>query len=238
MKAYIAKNRPVLITSLWLAFATIMAIGQAYAASVKLPNDATTYLPVLVEEIDAYWADMDMREFSAGLVEQESLWKLKATLKTSREFGCGFGQFTRTFNANGSVRFDALEETKRLDKSLAAWNWTDCYNARFQLRGMILKLKQNERSCKVWMANLTDVKKCDGAAYNGGLGGFSARIRMCRTKADCNPRVWDGHLEKQCAASNVKQAGYGESFCQINSKYPGRILNRMDKYRPYMYKNP
>jgi hypothetical protein len=234
MKFFSQRCWTIILLVAWLFFAIMTYPAQA----AKLPNDAPTYLPVLVNEIDTYWKDMQYREFAAGLVEQESLWKIGATLKRDREFGCGFGQFTKTFNKDGSVRFDTLTETKRLDKSLAAWDWQDCYNAKFQLRAMLLKLKANERSCKVWMDDPLDIKRCDGSAYNGGLGGFSARMRLCRSTAGCNPRVWDGHLSIQCAASNVKQVGYGESFCQINSKYPGRVILRMEKYKPYMIHKP
>lgn len=230
---FFAKHFYKLVVLLVLLFVVLAA-----NAGPKLPNDAPVYLPMLVEEIDTHWKDMEYREFTAGLVEQESFWKLRAELKHAREYGCGFGQFTKTYNKDGSIRFDALTETKALHKSLANWNWEDCSNARFQLRGMLLKLKANERSCKVWMDDPLDIKRCDGSSYNGGLGGYSARIRMCRAKADCNPRKWVGHLELQCAASNVKQAGYGESFCQINSKYPGRVIQRMEKYKPYMIRQP
>lgn len=227
-------------TLFWLISLVMLALGHwslspAQAAEPKFPNQAKIYLPVLINEIETFWPDMEYRETAAGLVEQESNWKLKAALKQPREFGCGLAQFTRTFNKDGSVRFDALTETKALHKSLAGWNWDDCYNAQFQLRGMILKLKQNERSCRVWMGTAEDIKRCDFSAYNGGVGGFSKRIRMCRATPGCDPRVWTGHLEKQCAASNVKVEGYGESFCQINSKYPGRVFSRSVKYQYHMF---
>jgi hypothetical protein len=235
MKTFFHKHLSALAILLWVLF--VLATAPAQAAP-KLPNDAPAYVPVLVGEIDTYWADMQYREFLAGLVEQESNWKIGATLKHEREFGCGLGQFTKTFNKDGSIRFDTLTETKRLDKSLAGWNWDDCYNAKFQLRAMLLKIKTNERSCKVWMDDSLDIKRCDGSAYNGGLGGYSKRMRLCRATAGCDARKWEGHLELQCAASNTKVAGYGESFCQINSKYPGRILTRMEKYKPYMIRKP
>lgn len=223
---------------LWVLLCVCQALASLAVAAPKLPNQAPQYLPILIEELNTYHPKVQIAQFYPGLVEQESLWKLNATLKTSREWGCGFGQFTVAYNANGTVRFDALAETKRLHKSLSGWNWADCANARYQLRAVVLKGKQHERFCEVYMDTPEDVKKCMGSSYNGGEGGFTKRIRMCRAKADCNPRLWDANLEKQCAASNTKVHGYGESFCEINSRYPGRVFKRMEKYQPYMSPKP
>lgn len=196
----------------------------------KLPGKAAELLPTLVMEQSTYWPGLSEPAYIAGLIDQESGWKPTATLRTSREWGCGLGQFTVTYNKDGSVRFDAIAETKRLDKSLANWNWQDCSNVRYQMRASILKSKQNDRNCSVWMKDSHNALACNGSGYNGGMGGVSLRIRMCRAKPGCDPKVWEGNLEKQCTASTTKVAGYGESFCEINSKYPGRIFNRMPKF--------
>jgi hypothetical protein len=202
----------------------------AYAQQ-KLPGDSERLLPVLSNEITRFWNDIPIREFPAGVVDQESNWKLKATLKTSRELGCGLAQFTKAYNADGSVRFDALEETKRLDPSLANWGWQDCYSSQFQLRGLVLKLKSNDRDCKTMMEDTVDRLACDAAKYNGGAGSIAKRIRTCRATLGCKPKVWHNNLELQCPQSKAKVAGYGESFCDINSKYPNRVFTRMVKFK-------
>jgi hypothetical protein len=199
--------------------------------NIKLPGEAAVLLPVLKSEINTYWADLPVREFPAGLIDQESGWKPKATLRTSREWGCGLGQFTVAYDADGKVRFDALAETRRLDPSLKNWDWTDCSNAQFQMRGTLLKLKGGYRDCAVQMINAKNAIACDASKYNGGAGGVSKRIRLCRMDKNCDPRYWYGNLEKQCGQSTVKVAGYGESFCDINSKYPARIEARMPKFK-------
>lgn len=200
----------------------------------KLPNDALSLMPVLRSEIGAFWPGLGLHAFPAGIVEQESLWKIRAKLQTSREYGCGLGQFTKAYDKNGKVRFDALTETKRLDPSLADWNWEDCYNAQFQLRGLVLKLKINDRSCAAQLVALREVLACDAAMYNGGAGSVSKRIRLCDIKPGCDPTKWFGHLEYMVAQSTVKVRGYGESFAETNSKYPGRVFARMDKYEGYL----
>jgi hypothetical protein len=206
----------------------------ACSAAAKLPGDAAQLIPVLRSEIATHWPDVAPRTWIPAVIEQESLWRIRAQLKTDRELGCGLGQFTKAFNADGTVRFDALTETKRLDPSLAGWDWRDCANAQYQLRGVVLKLKVNERQCAPLMATNRDVKACNGGMYNGGGGSVTKRIRACQVQAGCNPRVWFGHLDQQCPQSKVKHAGYGESFCDINSKYPLRVEARQAKYEEVM----
>lgn len=219
-----------------IVFALALFLHTGYVAAqgsgLKLPGDSAQLLPVLDKEIDTFWIDLTSRPWMASIPDQEANWKLKATLKTSRELGCGLGQFTMAYDAKGNVRFDALAETKRLDPSLKDWNWKDCYNAQYQLRGLVLKMRANERQCAMVMRGDRNIKACDGAAYNGGFGSVTKRIRACRMDPTCDAEEWFGHLDKQCPQANVKVAGYGESFCMINSKYPGRVEARMYKFLP------
>jgi hypothetical protein len=210
----------------------ILFFDLSGAVAQKLPGDSAQLLPVLNTEIDKFWPGLTPRSWLAAIPDQEANWKLKATLKTSRELGCGLGQFTIAYDAAGKVRFDALEETKRLDPSLKDWNWKDCYNAQYQLRGVVLKMRTNDRQCTPLMDGNRNVKACAGAAYNGGFGSVTKRIRLCRMNPECDPDEWYGHLDQQCAQSNVKVQGYGESFCMINSKYPGRVEARQGKFLP------
>jgi hypothetical protein len=197
----------------------------------KLPGKAAELLPVLKTEIETFWPTLVPREFVAGVIDQESNWNPAARLKTSRELGCGLGQHTIAYNADGSVRFDGIAETKRLDKSLANWDWKDCGQVQYQMRGTVLKLKVSERNCSVLLEGNRDIKACDGSQYNGGAGNTGKRIKLCKMDGTCNPKKWYDNLEKQCGHSKVKVQGYGESFCEINSKYPGRVEARMVKFK-------
>jgi hypothetical protein len=200
----------------------------------KLPNDAPVLLPQMVEEIETYWPEIPDYTFIAGLIDQESFWKIRAQLKTARELGCGLGQFTIAYNKDGSTRFDALSETKRLHSSLKEWDWRDCYATTYQMRAIVLKNKAQHRSCEAFMANPIEALKCDAGAYNGGAGSVTKRIRFCRATSGCNPKIWEGHLSTQCPQSKAKHEGYGESFCEINSRYPGRIFTRMPKFKSHI----
>lgn len=212
--------------------AIVLFFDMSVAIAQKLPGDAAQYLPVLDNEITTYWHDLESRSWLATIPDQEAGWKLKATLKTSRELGCGLGQFTIAYDANGAVRFDALEETKRLDPSLRDWNWKDCYNAQYQLRGLTLKMRANHRNCSAVFNSPREQFACDGASYNGGFGSVTKRIRLCRMDVKCDPTQWYGHLDTKCAQSTTKVAGYGESFCEINAKYPMRVEQRQSKFLP------
>lgn len=220
------------VIALVLLLASAFSYGQV--KPVKLPGSAATLLPMLNTEINTYWSHLQPRAFPAGVIDQESNWKPTARLKTSRELGCGLAQFTIAYNSDGSVRFDALTETKALDPSLQGWNWRDCGEIKFQMRGMLLKLKVNDRGCSTLMDGNINIKACASSRYNGGSGNTAGRIRLCRMNASCNPRAWFDNLEMQCPQSKVKVHGYGESFCEINSKYPRRVFTRMNKFTPYL----
>lgn len=200
----------------------------------QLPNSAATLIPQLKQEIEDYWPDQFPRTFIPALIEQESNWKLNARLKTSREFGCGLGQFTVAYNANGTVRFDALSEIREKDKSLEGWSWRNCYEAKYQLRAVVVKLHAEAKACAPLLKGAANVQACTAARYNGGSGSVAKRIRYCRAAKGCNAAEWYGNLELQCPQSKVKAHGYGESFCEINSKYPRRINVRMPKYTEVM----
>lgn len=216
----------------------LLFFDMTYCLAQKLPGDGAQVIPVMQNEINTYWPELLPKAYLAMEADQESGLKVKATLKTSRELGCGLGQFTIAYDARGNPRFDALAETKQLDPSLKNWNWKDCYNVQYQVRAMIFKLKATERNCSPLMANNREVKACVGSAYNGGFGGVTKRMRMCRMTAGCDPSYWFGNLERQCTQSTTKVAGYGESFCEINSKYPGRVEARQYKFKTIWPNDP
>jgi hypothetical protein len=215
-----------------MVFAALLALSLAAspANAARLSGDAAQLLPQLSSEIAAFWPDLAPRAYVAAVIEQESGWKIDATLQTSRELGVGLGQFTRAYAADGTIRFDALEETRRLDPSLAGWSWRDPFQTTYQLRGTVLKLRANDRNCRPLMAAGREALACGAAQYNGGAGSVARRIRLCRVAHGCNARLWFGNLERQNAQSTRRRAGYGESFADINSRYPARVMARMPKY--------
>lgn len=205
----------------------LMIASKAPAA--VLPPGAVTHLPILQQEIAARWPAMPMPSMLAALVEQESRWKVGATLKTSREEGVGLGQFTRAYTSDGRLRFDALAEVRRLDPSLASWTWEDRYNPRMQLRAITVKVRDcHFRMRRMGVDEYNSLAMCD-SSYNGGEGDLMADRRLCGAVAGCNPKIWFKNVELYSRKSSVKWQGYGESPRSINR---GHVRNVMIVLRP------
>ena len=72
-----------------LLFTLLYLVMSLPAMAQKLPGESQRLLPMLAVEIDQYWPTLAPRAFPAGIIDQESNWKPNATLRTSREWGCG-----------------------------------------------------------------------------------------------------------------------------------------------------
>lgn len=160
-------------------------------------------------------------------------WNPYAELKTPRENGVGFGQLTIAYNRDGSVRFNVFEEVKLLDPSLRSWTWEDRYNAKFQLRAMILKMRQTYTKV-AGASNDREKLAFSYAAYNGGNSGVTSDRLVCAATKGCDKSKWFGHVEFTSNKSKIPAHGYGRSFYQINREYVTSIMGpRKVKYAPY-----
>ncbi len=194
------------------------------ALAAPLPAGAVTGLPILQEEIRSRWPGMPMPSVLGALVEQESGWRERATLKTSREEAVGLGQFTRAYAADGRLRFDALAEVTRLDPGLAGWTWADRYNPRLQLRAVTVKVRECARRLeRMGVDAYNRLALCD-SAYNGGEGGMLAERRLCAGVPGCDPAKWFGHVELHSNKSRAKWHGYGASAYDINRTHVRNVM--------------
>lgn len=203
------------------------------------PAAAKPLLPVLADEVNTYWPCLSMPSVLAAQVEQEtcitlthrSCWSPRAELKTSREYGFGLGQHTRAYRADGSLRFDAHAEARERYPALAAWTWDNRYDARLQLRAVVL----GNRDCYQTMVRLgleddfNALAMCD-AAHNGGLAGVLSERRICAGVDRCDPNRWFGHVENHSLKSRVKAAGYGKSWFDINREHVRNVMT-VRRYR-------
>lgn len=218
-------------------------VSTAHSQPVEtfIPTRAHEHLPTLSAQVREVWPAFPMPNYFAALIEHESCISLKhsrcwaptSRLKSDREEGAGLGQLTRAFNKDGSVRFDALEDSRRLDpRGLNELRWDTVYQRPdLQMRVIVLMTRQAwNRLDKLVPAEMPRLAMTD-AAYNGGIGGVINERRACGLRPGCNPNEWFGHVEHVCLKS--KQPLYaGRSACDINRHHVHDVLHtRMPKYR-------
>lgn len=211
------------------------------ALAGQVPKKAELYLPILVQQQEAIWPDAPMPSYLAAQVEQESCislshsrcWDPRAELKTSRENGVGLGQFTRAYNADGSIRFDKISELAAAHDSLKGWSWATRYDPKYQLTALIEMNKAIFRR-QAGAASDRDRIGFTLSAYNGGEGGVLQDRRLCANTPGCDKSKWAGHVERTSLKSKTPSPGYGKSFFQINREYVHNILDvRRQKYIRY-----
>lgn len=229
----------IVFAALLLAFA-----GKVHAAPPDvhtfIPTGAYTYAPMLRSEQTKHWPDHPAPWLLGGLVEQESCpslmhsfcWAPTARLKSAREEGAGMPQITRAYRADGSIRFDALEEQRDKHRAeLGELTWRNVYQRPdLQLRLVVLMTRDLYRLAVRSVPDPLAALAFADAAYNGGWGGVTSERRACGLKPGCNPQVWFGHVEHTCTKSRA--ALYGRrSACDINREHVDMVLRvRSPKY--------
>lgn len=197
-----------------------------------IPTLALVYFPVLKEEQVKYWPEAPQVEWLAGQVEKETCitlkhskcWNPRAELKTSREYGFGLGQLTVT------AKFNNFEAAKTWDKGLADWKWEDRYNANYQLRALVVYMRNLNGRIK-GEANEREGYAMTLSAYNGGLGGLLKDRALCGNTRGCDSSKWYGNVEHTSTKAKTAVKGYGKSFFEINRDYVEGIMNH--RYKKY-----
>lgn len=221
----------------------ILLLTTPLACNAALPDNAVHYLPMLVKEQRQHWLDHPDAATLAAQVEQETCislkhkkcWSPTATLKTSREYGFGFGQVTVAYNADGSERFNTWKDLRaKHATALRDWTWENRLDPELQLRALVLYDHQIYRTFAKHAATPLDQLAFTYAGYNGGAAGTLKEIRLCSGKEGCNPKKWFGNVEHTSGKSRKPWQGYGKSAFDINREYVHSILYlRVEKYRPY-----
>lgn len=231
---------------LCIVSATLVLAFVGFARAETVPAGALRLAPVVVREIDTTWPSIPSRAYVGGLVEQEtcitlkhpSCWSPTARLKTSREEGGGLGQLTRSWAADGALRFDALAETRAMaPAALADLNWTSVYQRPdLGIRAILIKLRDCDSRLQSLGTFAPDVRTafCD-AAYNGGFGGLQQDRKLCGLTAGCEPSKWWGQVENTSNKSRAKWQGYGKSAFDINREHVRMAVQvRRPKYVPLL----
>lgn len=211
------------------------------AAAADIPKGAVQYLPDLIVAQRSVWPAAPMPSFLAAQVEQESCitlthskcWNPRAELKTKRENGIGFGQFTRAYRADGSIRFDKISELAAAHESLRGWTWAKRYDPHYQLTA-IVEMDKAIYGRQKGAATDRDRLSFTLSAYNGGETGVLQDRRLCANTRGCDSTRWLGHVAKTSLKSKVPHPGYKQSFYAINREYVTNVLDvRRPKYDPY-----
>ena len=211
-------------------------------AKTYITKKAKIYLPMIKQEQQTYFPDISIPWYFGGLIEQESCIHLthkrcfdpSSELLTSREQGVGFGQITRAYRTDGSLRFDALDGMKkRYTNELKELSWKNVKTRPdLQARTMVLMVRDMYKTFYSVKDPIERLKFSD-AAYNGGPRDTIKERTACGLKSGCDPQIWFDNVENVCVKS--KKPLYGNrNACMINREHPELIFHtRMHKYKPY-----
>lgn len=199
-----------------------------FAATSALER-SKAYLPILSSVITDYWSTAPGRPIMAGKIEQESSWKEKATLKTSRELGRGLGQLTITYRTDGTERFNIYRDAVKM-KALKEWDWqADPYNVRYQLTFSVLTDRSNFSTVRPYAVNDYQAWKMALVCYNAGQGRWLSRRHNAKA-IDIPTDRWDGGLDQAYSSGEAKLL-YGRPLYEAVNEYPRVVFSRAMKYQ-------
>jgi len=218
----------------------IMFVTAARAAPTpQMPDNAKKNSPLLLQERASYWISMEQVSLLAAQIEQETCVSLKSTkcwtsqarLKTHREEGVAFGQLTRVWRSDGSLRFDNLTAiVLRHPVELKGYNWNNWDDPQLSMRAYVLFMRDTCKNIKNAATGVDMFQMCL-SAYNGGEGGLKSDRLSCRATPGCNPNVWMNNVEKTSLKSKTAVPGYGQSAFAINRGYVRNVsLERRVRY--------
>lgn len=224
---------------------TVTLTGSCMAGSTVHPN-ALVALPLLKSQQAKFWPNHPNPATQAAQVERETCvnnrvcWTVNAQLKTSSEYGFGFGQTTVAYNADGSEKFNVWRELRqRNGVDLKDWTWENRLDPVLSMRALVLYDYQMYRPFINSSPSGTQVLRFSYAAYNGGQFGVLKDIKLCSVTPNCDPKSWTGHdgmlgVESTSTKSRVAKKGYGQSAFDINRSYVADLFGlRFLKYVPY-----
>ena len=223
-----------LINFLFLWLLTPIAFAQGY-----IPAKAYGLKPLVISEVERNFPTLTHKAYIPALIEHESCislshsrcWSSTSQLKSQREHGIGLGMITKAYKADGSIRFDSLNDLRsRYRKELADAHWdTIKSRADIQIRMIVLMTRDNYLRLYDIIDPFERLSMSD-AAYNGGLGGLQRERRQCSLTKGCDASKWFGHVEKVCLKSK-KILYANRSACDINRHHVKDVLvTRMLKY--------
>lgn len=222
---------------------TALGLGAsaAFAQSVQtyIPPQAIQYFPVIKQEVNTYLPRFEEPAYFGALFEHESCIHLKhpkcynasSELRSAREQGVGFGQLTRTWKADGTPRFDTLQDLRnQYQSALKELTWeTIKQRPDLQIRSTVLLSRNNYLRFADVKDPVVLMKFMDGA-YNAGYGTINKRRVTCGLQKGCDPMQWEGHVGGLCL-TGTKVLYANRTACDIVNHHVYDVtVTRLPKY--------
>lgn len=239
----------MVVAIVWASMTQFAQAGEVQARQPAGLARAEAMAPMIVDEINAHWPKIPRRSYLGALFEQESCrslshsmcWSSTARLKTSREEGGGLAQLTRAWTKTGALRFDSLDEVRRMAPSaLEDLDWQSVYERpELSVRAAIIKLRGCDARLQALSPDLDALVRvafCD-AAYNGGWSHLQQDRQLCAMQRGCDADQWFEHVELHSVKSREKWQGYGQSAYDINREHVRNTVplhSRRMKYLPWL----
>ena len=226
---------------LWcvMLLASSSLFAQRLSVTTYIPPQGYVIIPQVMSATSSLMPDFTTPEYFGALMEHESCISLThkrclnptAKLQTAKELGVGYGQITKTFRADGTIRFDTLASLRRAyPKELKDLTWETIESrGDLQITAIVLLFRDSCKRMRIIKNDFERLAMCD-AMYNGGPADLDRERRICGLTKDCDPQLWFGHVEKYCQKS--KEPLYaGRSACDINRHHVRDVLlTRLGKY--------
>lgn len=233
------------IVSVVVAFLSLLFCGSITAQSIDtyIHPKAAVLLPVIKIETKTYAPGLNQPWVMPAIFDHETCpgyksakcWNTAAELKNNREQGLGLGQMTRTWNANGTVRFDNIANLRRLyPKELGELDWGTFKNMpKLQIRASTILFYEEYRRLSSVICPEERLRMAR-SAYNGGGGNVKRARSKCKLTTNCDTQIWYRHVENHLPQSRILDARYGNrSMYQINTSYVKDTERRLNKFKPY-----
>lgn len=215
----------------WVALAITVILSVVYTTSAHASTLPAGYIrnqAVLGQVLVTHWPDAPLPHIIPGQVEQESSWKERATLHTSRELGRGLVQLTIAYTKDGKERFNAYKDATGY-AALRGWDWrNDPYNVRYQLTYLVLRDRATFHQTRLMMADDAEAWRAALVAYNAGMGRVLQR-RKNAVLMGLDKTRWSGGLD-QAHGSAENSLLYGRSLWQAVNEYPVVVFKKAAKY--------
>lgn len=224
-----------IIFTMFLIWITMQSVAHGATLCQKQTVDkAKPYLSMMADTFNQYWPDAPMKYIEPGKLDRETAcpnikkcWNPYVELKTSREWGIGLSEITKTWNKDGTVRFDNWTEAKRKYKEqLAGWNFEGDakYEAKYHIIYSILEDKGNYKRMAILFENTIDRWAGTLVSYNAGGGRVNSRFAICKITEGCDTSKWFGGLETVSSSAEKKSVIYGVSLQKRVNDYPFDVI--------------